>query len=265
MSLIECFSVIKYILVFVNLIFWVIGATSIALSIWMLVDQTFLVTLSQDHSNFYAGLYILLIAGALMFIVAFLGCCGAYKESQYMLVSFFSCMLLVIVAQVAAGAWLYVNSDRLEELVRSSVHISIKNEYGVISSRTKIVDIFQQQLHCCGANGSNDWAGSKYSNKGSNSEILLTVNQGTIFIVPKSCCKDEKTMDCEKSRKMRIADVIPSAIFNDGCTNLILKELRKQSCIFFGIIITFGVFEIVGLIFSLTLCCAIGSNGRYKA
>jgi hypothetical protein len=92
----------------------------------MLVDQTFLITLSQDQSNFYAGVYILLIAGILMFIVSFLGCCGAFKESQYVLVSFFSCMLIVIVAQVTAGAWLYLNSDRLEELVKSSIHTSIK-------------------------------------------------------------------------------------------------------------------------------------------
>lgn len=53
----------------------------------MLTDPTFLISMTQDESNYYIGLYIFLAIGALMLIVAFLGCCGAFKESQCLLVS----------------------------------------------------------------------------------------------------------------------------------------------------------------------------------
>ncbi|XP_031788933.1 tetraspanin-1 isoform X2 [Nasonia vitripennis] len=231
----------------------------------MLVDQAFLITLSQDQPNFYAGLYILLAAGTLMFIISFLGCCGAYKESQCMLVSFFSCMLIVIVAQIATAAWLYANSNRLEELVKSSIQASIKYEYSIIPTRTQIVDSFQQNLGCCGATSPNDWAGSKFSSSDGSSEILLTVSQGTIFKVPKSCCKNETSFDCDMSRKIRIADILPSAIYDVGCTDQIIREFKKQSGILFGVIISLGLLEVIASVFSLILCCAIGSNDRYKA
>lgn len=40
---------------------------------------------STDHSLCCLGVYILIVAGALMMVVGFLGCCGAIRESQCML------------------------------------------------------------------------------------------------------------------------------------------------------------------------------------
>lgn len=101
----------------------------------MLTGQTFLTSLAEEQHNLNAGLYILFSAGFLMLIVALLGCCGAFRESQCMLVAFFSCLLVVIVAQIAAGAWLYANSNRLEELVKSNVinTVKVSDNYSTLS------------------------------------------------------------------------------------------------------------------------------------
>jgi hypothetical protein len=53
----------------------------------MLTDTAFYVSMAWDESSYYTGIYIFLAAGALMFVVGFLGCCGAYRESPCMLVS----------------------------------------------------------------------------------------------------------------------------------------------------------------------------------
>jgi hypothetical protein len=53
----------------------------------MITDPTFYVRMAQDESSYHTGIYIFLAVGALMFIVGFLGCCGAYRESPCMLVS----------------------------------------------------------------------------------------------------------------------------------------------------------------------------------
>lgn len=114
------------IVIFLFFFFKALGLTGVVLGTWMLVDQTFMVSLTQEQSNYHAGLYIMLAAGGLLLIVSFLGCCGAFRESRCMLVSFFSCLLLVVVAQIAAGAWLYTNRDRLEPLVKTAFTNTIK-------------------------------------------------------------------------------------------------------------------------------------------
>jgi hypothetical protein len=63
------------------------GLAVLCVSVWLLADPTSYVKAIQDESSYYLAMYVLLGAGALMFIVGFLGCSGAYKESQCMLVS----------------------------------------------------------------------------------------------------------------------------------------------------------------------------------
>ncbi|XP_015181807.1 PREDICTED: CD9 antigen [Polistes dominula] len=264
MVLPKCYGFVKYALVWVNLGFWAIGLTTVVLSIWMLVDHNFLVSVTQEQHNFRAGLYILLVAGLVMLVVAFLGCWGAFRESQCMLVGFFSCLLVVIVAQIAAGVWLYTNSDRLEELVKLSVINTVKNEYGFVEFRTQTVDAFQSGLGCCGATGPDDWAGSKYANK---YDLSLTVSSKSdnAYKVPKSCCMDRDSLICETARNFKLGDIVSPAIYNEGCIDKLVNALKSQSCIAIGIAIGVGILELLGLIFALILCCASGSSDRYKA
>ena len=56
------------------------------LSVWMLVDPTFYVSMAQKESDYKSGICILFLGGSLLFAVGFLGCFGAFKESQRLLV-----------------------------------------------------------------------------------------------------------------------------------------------------------------------------------
>lgn len=133
----------------------------------MLTDPTFLISMTQDENNYYIGLYIFLAIGALMLIVAFLGCCGAFKESQCLLVSvrillastnqsgahnlihsfqFFCCLLVILVAEVAAGVWAWQNRNEFNAMVESSVQHTVKDEYNVVHSRTVAFDSIQHHV-----------------------------------------------------------------------------------------------------------------------
>lgn len=72
------------------------------LAVWMLVDPTFMISLAQEQQNYQYALFILLAIGILMVLLAFCGCCGAFKESQCMLVS-------VSVATIKVEIYLTVN------------------------------------------------------------------------------------------------------------------------------------------------------------
>lgn len=64
-----------------------VGLAAVALAIWMLVDPTFYVSMVQDTNDYLISTYILLVAGILLVIVGFMGCCGSFKESNCLLIS----------------------------------------------------------------------------------------------------------------------------------------------------------------------------------
>lgn len=68
-------------------LFQIAGFGALALFVWVLTDPSVLISMTQEENHFYIGLYIFLVVGVLMLIIAVLGCCGSLKESQCMLIS----------------------------------------------------------------------------------------------------------------------------------------------------------------------------------
>lgn len=266
MGLTGCYAIIKYFVFVVNLIFWITGLTIIVLSIWMLTDPTFYVSMAQDESSYYSGVYLFLVVGSLMFIVGFLGCCGTIKESQCMLALFFCFLVIILVAEISAGIWAYSNGEQLEELVRENVKITVQQEYGVVHTRTVTFDEIQQGLKCCGANGPLDWAGSRY-NKGDKENINLAMTSLLkSYSVPTSCCSvDPESEICKTSVKNVMTARISDSVYSEGCVDKLLETLQQymSTVVWIGIFVAFA--EILGLAFSLVLCCAIQQRDRYKA
>ncbi|XP_012532161.1 CD82 antigen [Monomorium pharaonis] len=261
-----CYNFSKYTLAAMSLVFLVISVTVITLVACMLSDKTYLVSIAEEGNNYEAGLYILLCTGILMLIVSILGWCSAFKHSRYCLATFCSIMLVIVVAQVAFAGWLYAHKDRLDELVRSSVINTVKDEYGEIQCRTQIMDTIQNTLECCGANGPADWAGSKYSNQeSSQSQLTFSVSDANTFKIPKSCCKDPNSAACNEGRQMKIAGVVSFAIYSEGCMEKLVTTLKSQTYHFIGGAILVLALEILSLILALICCCKGGPSDRYKA
>ncbi|KAK2099872.1 hypothetical protein P7K49_021220 [Saguinus oedipus] len=64
------------------------------------------------------GIYILIAVGAVMMFVGFLGCYGAIQESQCLLGTFFTCLVILFACEVAAGIWGFVNKDQIAKDVK---------------------------------------------------------------------------------------------------------------------------------------------------
>lgn len=54
--------------------------------------------------------------------------------------------MLVLVAEIAAGAWAFHNRDVLDDMFRVTVKNTVQNEYGVIQEKTDAFDTFQRQV-----------------------------------------------------------------------------------------------------------------------
>ncbi|XP_063233863.1 CD9 antigen isoform X2 [Bacillus rossius redtenbacheri] len=266
MGLSGCYSLIKWLVILVNFIFWLVGLAVLVLSIWMLTDPTFYLSVAQDESSYNTGVYILLAAGLLMFVVGFVGCCGAYKESPCMLVTFFCFLLIIVVAEIAAGAWGYSHRDALEDYVTESVKTTVQNEYDVVKSRTQTFDAIQQGLQCCGAKGPDDWESSRYNMANRDAIERMVSSALNKYRIPESCCVDPQSALCQSAALGGGQGVPPGVIHGKGCISKLIDTLRQHMNVVLGVGLAIVVIEVLGLVFSLALCCAVhGAENRYKA
>ncbi|KAF4525140.1 hypothetical protein B566_EDAN005082 [Ephemera danica] len=271
MALTGCYAVLKYIVVILNLIFWLAGLAVLSIAVWLLADPNFYMQIIHNNAS-SIGLYVLLGVGVLMFVVGFLGCSGAYRESQCMLVSFFCFLLIILVAEIAAGAWAYSHSHKLEDMIKSSITDTVKKEYSVTEENTSSFDNLQRALQCCGSMGPTDWSNSAYNNKTSDEHnkkegaIDMTLRSAGTYHIPKSCCNIEPdTEQCKKDTIGVFGGIIQPTIYSEGCATTLIALLEEYSNIALAICVGFVILELMGLIFSIILCCAIRAVESYKA
>lgn len=113
---------IKYLLFFFNFIFWLAGSAVLAVALWLRLDKRTTTVIEADgtQDTFFTGVYILIACGALMMLVGFCGCCGAIRESQCLLGTFFTCLLIVFAAEVATGVYGFLNKDEVVKAGRAA-------------------------------------------------------------------------------------------------------------------------------------------------
>lgn len=145
---------IKYMLFTFNLIFVVTGLA--------LLGFGFLVrTLYQSYEHFLTPSYfdlasLFVSVGAIVVGVAFLGCCGAIRESAWMVLTFSFFLGCLFVVELVASAGSYVLSENAKSVVHAKFNETMKlyNHSGKI---TRVWDILQDNLDCCGAVNYTDW------------------------------------------------------------------------------------------------------------
>ncbi|XP_056293759.1 tetraspanin-2a [Pseudoliparis swirei] len=205
---------VKYLLFVFNFIFWLSGLLVLAVGLWLRFDPETVRLLTADDApgTFFIAVYILLGAGGLMMVVGFFGCFGAVRESQCLLSSFFTCLLIIFGAEIAAGVFGFMNKEQIVEEVQKFYSISIAD----LSSPngTAIASLYHKTLNCCG---------------GSTPDEMSTL-----------CAEEaEKAQDCLTA-----------------ITEFFNEKLHIIGYIGIGMA---GVM-IIGMIFSMVLCCAIRNN-----
>ncbi|KAK5620744.1 hypothetical protein CRENBAI_019393 [Crenichthys baileyi] len=181
------------------------GSFVLAVGLWLRFDPETVSLLngSKAPDTFFLGVYILIGAGSLIMLVGFFGCCGAVRESQCLLGSFFACLLIIFGAEVAAGVFGFLNKDKIIEDVQN-FYIKTYNE----NSNSTMILSYQKVLNCCGTKSS-------------------------------ACDAGIETKDCETG----IKDFFDSKLFIIGYVGIGIAGVM-----------------IIGMIFSMVLCCAIRNS-----
>lgn len=238
----------------------------------------YLQSVGAEATDYFVGTYIILGVGMLMTLVGFLGCCGAWKESTWMLGTFFVFLIIILVGEVAVGLLIYFDESSYKEVINSSVEATVKKKYHNNTTATvQTFDLIQEGLECCGSTGPMDWETSVYNrfhhrnapeigipkSKGGNSRFTSGK-----FNIPQSCCKNPDSEECREN----ISGVDRNSINNidniinmEGCSEQMISFVEDHVIYLIGVAGGVAIIQLIGMIFSICLCCALKRIEDFKA
>uniref|UniRef100_A0A0A9VZB5 Tetraspanin n=2 Tax=Lygus hesperus TaxID=30085 RepID=A0A0A9VZB5_LYGHE len=219
-----CGQFIKYSMFVSNFIIFVGGLTVFGLGIWTVMDKSFINELLG--TNLYMGaVYILIVSGAIVSLIAFFGCIGAIKEIKCMLLTYALFLFIVLVVMLVGGILGYVFREKVRHTMEVEMYSTIK-QYNEKRSIRRAWDDTQDNLQCCGVSSYTDWRGN----------------------IPDSCCREAngKKLNCK---------TFPTAlnIYSNGCLNITEKYVKEHASIIGASAVTVSGLMVLGLIFSLVM------------
>ncbi|XP_017770533.1 PREDICTED: tetraspanin-18-like, partial [Nicrophorus vespilloides] len=198
--------------------------------------------------------YLLIAAGLFMFILSFLGYCGALRESRCLLKTYGICMVLIVVLQITAGGLAVAYKEKAEMGTKSLLKDMLTKNYES-GNKTNVVTVvwnhLQAEMHCCGVDNYKDFDVTPWK-KDSGKEI------------PESCCvlQDKATLKplspgCTKNPS------ISNSYFETGCykAGSELVMLHIKIVIYAGI--GLGIIELLCIILPFCLSKSINQYMKY--
>lgn len=175
----------KYLLFFINVFFWLIGAFLLGFGIWGLVSKNggSVSALADDLGIILDPMFAFIISGAVIFILGFFGCIGSLRENTCMIKFFTYFLILIFLAEITIGVLAYVYQDQLFGLLESWFDKTIVL-YLDDPDKQFIMDGLQESLRCCGSISPYDWETNPYYNCSSIARSACSV--------PFSCCLPEE-------------------------------------------------------------------------
>lgn len=237
----------KILLFVFNFIFWILGLAVLGLGIWSRVDGGSWETLLQDSIVLNAA-NLMIASGVIVTIIGFLGCCGAIKQNQCMLISYAILIFLIFVLEIATGIFAYTKKATVQEELEVNIFKAINSSYGESTKSdqalTKAVDWFQENVNCCGAKEQNDWIKSNWYKKSGQ----------TSKQVPESCCV-KKANGCNAGSINFLK--LGKKIHSEGCVEASKDFVKEHMWKIGGAALGIGIIQLLGIVFACCLCHAI--------
>ncbi|XP_028258439.1 CD82 antigen-like [Parambassis ranga] len=240
-----CMTASKYFLFLFNLIFFLFGVAVMGFGLWLLLDnQSFIVVLNTS-TDVQVACYILIGVGGFSMLMGFLGCLGAIYEIRCLLGLYFTCLLLILIAQVAAGALIYFQKDVLNQQTSKIVGKVLENYPGNNSTTEQAWDFIQRTMECCGWSSREDW----------NSNMVIVNSSRLMF--PCSCQNISLATGNFSNSGFCDAQTPDWPVYDAGCADSVESWLLTNIGVVLGICLGVGLIELLGMILSICLCKSI--------
>ncbi|NXK53652.1 CD82 protein, partial [Chauna torquata] len=240
------------------LLFQILGAVILGFGIWILADKTsFIAVLQTSSPSLKTGAYILIGVGTLTMLMGFLGCLGAVNEIRCLLGLYFTCLMVILITQVAAGLVIYFQKEVLKEELSKIIERLIA-DYDPLKDDKNLQgawDYVQKQITCCGWSGAKDW----------ESNAILINKSMTAYPCSCSNSSEEITGFCKLDGPLNgTATYADWPVHEQGCMDGVQKWLKDNLGIILGVCTGVAVIELLGMILSISLCKNIHSEDYTK-
>ncbi|XP_053410322.1 CD63 antigen isoform X1 [Nycticebus coucang] len=190
-------------------------------------------TITHGTSPGFLVPVVIITVGAFLFLVAFVGCCGACKENYCLMITFAIFLSLILLVEVAAAIAGYVFRNKVMSEFNKDFRQDMEN-YLKDNHTALVVDRLQKEFECCGAANYTDW------------ESIPSMAK---IRVPDSCCVNV-TVGCGRDLK---------EIYTEGCVEKIGGWLRKNILVVAAAALGIAFVEVLGIVFA---CCLVKSIRR---
>ncbi|XP_071947735.1 tetraspanin-33-like isoform X2 [Antedon mediterranea] len=259
--------VVKYLLFVFNFLFWLFGIVLMGIGIWALVERE-----SETSINSYVDFFtdpsiVLIVVGALAFILGFSGCVGALRENCVLLTIFYVSIAILFLIEVICGIMAFALKGKFEQEANDIVETSImRYRQPGYEDLTNFIDFSQRTFECCGAASSyEDWTKNKYFNCTPSNPSLEKCG------VPYSCCLNSNTeqeiinTQCGYNTQRLSVVEANDKIYTVGCVEALLDEIKTKSYIVGVTVIMVAAFQITGIVLAYVLCREIeNEKERYE-
>lgn len=246
MSLGTSANLVKYLLFLFNFLFVITGITIMAIG--LTVQGAYHNFSGILDPQFFSVPTFLVVIGCLIFIIAFFGCCGAYKENYCMTLTFSVLLVLIFILELAAGISGYVLRNDTYNLLSTTMHSTMKN-YGGSESHdiTVIWDEIQTNYNCCGVESWKEWSQV-------NPELFNET------YLPMSCCEQPSVsigyLRCVDEKH-------PELLRSTGCVQSFGNYIKSHAISIGAAGIAIAVIQFFGILFACYLAKQIKQQSGF--
>lgn len=253
-------QVIKYVIFFVNVLFWFLSILVLGIGIYVMVEKRDVYSKLTDL--YYDPAVIFVVFGGLLFIITFTGCIGALRENTCLLVFYAGIIIFLLILEIICGIIGFVNSAKVEEKVDEKIRNAIVFYRDPLKPDLHfLIDTAQSELGCCGSKAYTDWEANFYFNCSAPSAVISACG------VPYSCCKTEELQtnrQCGYGIDKLTLAAREERVNVQGCLTVSVQFLKDNLVLIAGLSLAVIALQIISLCLALTFRGQIrGVKDRY--
>jgi len=216
---------IKYLMFVFNFLFWLSGLALIIVGSYIKANYGDYLSYGDEGSKFTSVSVFVIIVGVIVFVIGFLGCCGAVRENYCMVTTFAILLGIIFILEIVAGALGFAYRKKVEQQVDDSLEDAL-HKYGNKDQpgAKDLLDWAQKEFECCGLNGAADY--------GNNTHV-------------KKCAKGG-VATCYSSQNCN------GTLYTSGCKDSFTKFVKHNLAVVGAVAIGIAFIQLLGIIFA---CC----------
>ncbi|XP_076451120.1 tetraspanin-9-like [Babylonia areolata] len=215
------YKVIRGLFIFFNFLGIVMGIAMVAVGAYLYVEKNDFLNLMPKYEDVNITA-VMIAAGIVVLVIAFIGFCGAWMESQCMLIMFFTFIFIIFAMEIAVGVVGFIYRDEIDQEITEELLKGIKE-----TKRHPSWNNIQEEFECCGVEGAEDWIDTPLKK------------------IPDSCCIFSA---CGGN---------PSLAYKTGCYTKVKDEIEDNFYVLGAAGIALGVLQLILLVMTMVLLCAI--------